>query len=156
MNTPKDLSNRRCGECGEKGFTLEKIHGIWNRPWKDFPVVFMNKDHFVWQCNNCKNEAVSGALDGQEDALIEGVIRSQASQFLDIIKSKSGLKIDEIAKRLGFTPNHISDIRGERKTPSYSLWSMLKLCARYPEHLKDGDVLDPKFNIEDANILLRA
>lgn len=151
-----DYSKRRCGECGNKSFSQKNVHGIWNRPWKDFPVIFMTNDHFVWTCDSCGNEGVDGSSGAETDELIEKSIRNQASQFLDVIKSKSGLNFEELAKRLGITPSYISELRKEKKTPSYSIWTMLKLCARYPEHLKDGDVLDPQYDIERANILLRA
>ncbi|RYZ80554.1 MAG: hypothetical protein EOP04_25660 [Proteobacteria bacterium] len=148
-----DFSIRRCGECNKRGFSLVNVHGVWHRPWKDFPSVFMTEDFHVWRCNHCQAEASAAGSGAETDAVIEKSLRNQTSQFLEIIKSRSGLSYEEIGKRIGITAPYISNLRGQKKTPSFSVWSMLKLCAKHPEMLKE--VLDPDYDIEKENILLR-
>lgn len=148
-----DFSNRRCGECNNRGFTLVKIHGIWERPWRDFPSVYLTEDFHVWRCNHCQAEASEAGSGAEADIAIERSLRNQTSQFLEVIKGRTGLSYEEIAKRIGISAPYLSNLRTEKKTPSFSIWNMLKMSAKHPEILKE--VLDPNYDIEAANILLR-
>lgn len=148
-----DFSNRRCGECSSKGFSQVNVRGVWHRPWKDFPMVFMTEDYYVWRCKHCHAEASEAGAAAEVDAVIEKSLRHQTSQFLEIIKARSGLSFEEIARRIGVSPPYLSNLRGQKKTPSFAVWNVLKLCAKHPEMIKE--VLDPEYDIEAANILLR-
>lgn len=148
-----DFSNRRCGECSHKGFTRTNVHGLWHRPWKDFPSVFITEDFYVWRCNHCQAEASAAGSGAEADAAIERSLRNQTAQFLEVIKSRSGLSYEEIARRIGVSPPYLSNLKGQKKTPSFAVWNVLKMCAKYPDMIKD--VLDPEYDIEAANILLR-
>jgi ribosomal protein L37AE/L43A len=66
-----DYSKRRCGECNQKGFKEVKIHGLWQRPWRDFPVVFITNDILLWQCEHCGSQASNGVSTTEVDFLIE-------------------------------------------------------------------------------------
>lgn len=148
-----DFSKRRCAECNHKGFTLTNVHGLWHRPWKDFPSVFITEDFNVWLCNHCQAEASAAGSGEKADAAIEKSLRNQTSQFLDIIKSRSALSYEEIAKRIGVSAPYLSNLKRQKKTPSFAIWNILKMCAKYPEMMKV--VLDPEYDIEAANLLLR-
>lgn len=148
-----NFSNRRCGECNHKGFTLTNVHGLWLRPWKDFPSVFITEDFNVWLCNHCHAESSAAGSGKTTDAAIEMSLRNQTSQFLEMIKARSSLSYDEIAKRVGVSPPYLSNLKRKKKTPSFAIWNVLKMCAKYPDLIKE--VMDPEYDIEAANLLLR-
>lgn len=148
-----DFANKRCGECGKRGFSQENVHGIWHRPWKDYPIVFMTQDFLVWKCKHCKAESSTAGSGAEADAAIEKSLRDQTSQFLEVIKNRTDFSFEEIATRIGISAPYLSDLRRQKKTPSFGIWNMLKMCAKHPEILRD--VLDPGYDIEKANILLR-
>jgi len=149
-----DLSNKTCGECGAKAYTRKNMKGHWKHPWKDFPSVFFTEDLVLWSCGECGSYAVTGGDTQKIDQAAEASIRNQASQFLDIIKSKSGLSFEEIASRIGVAPSYLSSLRTKKKTPSFHLWNVLKVMAIDPKQMTDR--LDPDYDIEAENILLRA
>lgn len=149
-----DLSKKRCGECGEKAYKMQKIEGQWKKPWKDFPSVFLTKTLELWVCGECSVHAVTPKDSEKIDAAIEASIRSQVSQFLDIINAKSGLKFEAIAVRLGYSPSYISSLKNEKTTPAFKLWNQLKSISINPK--REMEQLDPDFDIIANNILLRA
>lgn len=113
----------------------------------------MTEDFYVWRCNHCQAEASAAGSGAEADAAIERSLRNQTAQFLEVIKSRSGLSYEEIAKRIGVSPPYLSNLKGQKKTPSFAVWNVLKMCAKDPDMIKD--VLDPEYDIEAANILLR-
>ena len=149
-----NMTNKRCGECGAKGFVQKNVRGLWRHPWKDYPSVHLTRDLELWVCQECGNTASTVGDAQKTDAAIEASIRDQTSQFLDIIKSKSGLKFEEIATRLGVDPSWISSLRSQRATPSFHLWNLLKVTAIDPKVMTER--LDPSFDIVGNNVLLRA
>jgi hypothetical protein len=149
-----DLSKRRCGECGQKGYEKLAIKGHWRKPWKDFPSIFLTKDLEIWICSNCGAYASASSDAAKIDEAVESSIRDQVSQFLDIIHSKSGLTFEVIAYRLGYSPSYISTLRQRNATPAFKLWNQLKSISIDPK--KEMANLDPDFDIIENNILLRA
>lgn len=149
-----DLSNKKCGECGARAFALKNVRGQWKHPWKDFPSVYITKDLELWVCQECGNTASTLGDPEKTDAAVETSIRDQASQFLDIIKSKSGLTFEEIATRIGVDPSWLSSLRSKKATPSFHLWNLLKVTAIDPKIMTER--LDPNYDIVAQNILLRA
>ncbi len=149
-----DLSKKRCGECGEKAYERRAIRGHWKKPWKDFPSVFLTKQLELWVCRACKSHAVSSADAIRIDEAIDASVRDQAAQFLQVIKSKSGLKFEIIAERLGYSPNYIASLNNLNATPSFKLWNQLKSISVNPK--SEMELLDPNFDIIKQNLLLRA
>ena len=150
-----DLSKKKCGECGTTdAYSLKNVKGHWKHPWKDFPGVFLMVDLNLWKCKACGASAVTPGDAARIDAAVEESIRAQASQFLDVIKSKSGLSFDEIGARLGTAPSYLSSLRTMKKTPSFHLWNVLKLLAIEPKVMIER--LDPDYDISGENLLLRA
>ena len=149
-----DLSKKACGECGAKAYARRAVSGHWKHPWKDFPSVFVTEELVLWVCGECGCSAVTQGDAERIDSAVEASIRDQASQFLDVIKSKSGLSFEEIAGRLGVAPSYLSSLRSKRKTPSFHLWNVLKVMAIDPKQMAER--LDPNLDIEAENILLRA
>jgi len=118
------------------------------------PRVFLMVDLNLWKCKACGASAVTPGNAARIDAAVEESIRAQASQFLDVIKSKSGLSFDEIGARLGTAPSYLSSLRTMKKTPSFHLWNVLKLLAIEPKVMIER--LDPDYDISGENLLLRA
>lgn len=149
-----DLSNKRCGECGQKAYVKRSIKGQWKKPWKDYPSVFLTKTLEVWVCSSCGHYASAARDAARIDNAVENSIRDQTSQFLDIIHSKSGLTFDVIAQRLGYSASYISTLRQRNATPAFKLWNQLKSISTDPK--KEMAILDPDYDIIEQNILLRA
>lgn len=149
-----DLSKKRCGECGNKAYKKQKISGQWRKPWKDYPCVFLTKNLELWICNQCNTHAITAKDSQRIDTAIESSIRCQTSQFLIIIKSKSGLKFEVIATRLGYSASYIASLKNQKVTPAFKLWNQLKSISINPK--LEMQQLDPDFDIIGSNILLRA
>jgi hypothetical protein len=149
-----NLSKKRCGECGQKSYVLQKMKGHWKKPWKDFPSVFLTKNLELWICSACGTYASLVGDAARIDEAVESSIRDQISQFLNIIHSKSGLSFEVIAQRLGYSASYISTLRQKNATPAFKLWNQLKAVSINPK-LEMAN-LDPDFDIIGNNILLRA
>ncbi len=148
-----DLSNKRCGGCGAKAYARKNVKGWRDSPWKDFPGVLLTVDLVLWACREC-GETASGPGDPERtDEAVEASVRDQASQFLDIIKSKSGLSFEEMARRLGVAPSWLSSIRSKKVTPSFQLWNVLKVVAIDPKLMTER--MRPDYDILAENLLLR-
>lgn len=145
----------RCGECGTKdAFVVQNVKCRHARPWKDFPVAYITRDLELWVCNKCGNVGYPAEKAKEIDEAIEGSIKDQARQFIDIIKSRSRFSIQEIARRLGVSYTHLSTIHSGANTPSFQLWNELKAVAMDPQRMME--MLDPSRNPVDENIMLRA
>ena len=149
-----NLSNNRCGECGQKAYVKQAIKGQWKKPWKDYPSVFLTKKLELWVCSSCGCYASASGDAARIDAAVESSIRDQTSQFLDIIYSKSGLTFEVIAQRLGYSASYISTLRQRNATPAFKLWNQLKSISIDPK--LEMSNLDPDYDIIAHNILLRA
>lgn len=149
-----DLSKKRCGECGQKAFVMRSIKGLWKKPWKDFPSVFLTTNLEVWVCSDCGTFAIATGDAARIDDAVESSIRDQVSQFLNVIHSKSGLSFEVIAQRLGYSRSYISTLRRKNATPAFKLWNQLKAISINPK--QEMANLDPDYDIIENNILLRA
>lgn len=148
-----DLSNKRCGECGARQYQKKTMNHRWVNPWKDFPSIFLMKPLELWICGACESVAITPGDAEMIDDTLEASVRSQTSQFLEIIKSKSGLSYEAIALRLGYTSAYVSSLKNEKKTPAFKLWNQLKSIATDPK--AEMAKLDPDFDIIKHNLLLR-
>lgn len=153
MTLPNDMP-RRCGECGEKIFKRRNLNGSVSMPWRDFPIAYVTKDLELWTCENCGNYVITAGDAEKIDAAVEASIRDQTSQFIDIIKSKSGKSLEELSAIIGISPQYLSNIRNEKRTPSFHLWNLLKIIAICPKDLIQK--MDPSLDIRKENLLLRA
>lgn len=116
--------------------------------------MFLTKKLELWVCGSCQAEAILPGEAQKIDAAIEGSIRSQVAQFLQIIHAKSGLTYETMALRLGYSSAYISSLKNQNKTPSFKIWNQLKAIAISPK--TEMDKLDPDFDIIKHNLLLRA
>jgi transcriptional regulator with XRE-family HTH domain len=148
-----DLSNKRCGGCGAKAYARKNVRGWRDSPWKDFPGYLLTVDLVLWTCGECGETASVSGDPERTDEAVEASIRDQASQFLDIIKSKSGLSFEEIARRLGVAPSWLSSIRSKKATSSFQLWNVLKVVAIDPKLMTER--MRPDYDILAENLLLR-
>lgn len=152
--TTLDISNKKCGECGKKAYIQKEFSGKWNHPWQDFPCVFLMEKISLWTCSNCNNVASVKGDAELLDKIIENSIREQASQFIDIIKSKGNIHGEEIAHLIGISPSYLATLHKKNKTPSFNLWNELKAIAIDPKVMIKR--LDPSFDLLKEKILLRA
>ncbi len=147
-----NIKNRRCGECGLKSLTVVNVKNNYSSIWSDFPQVFVTVDLEMAKCQNCGNHIVTSA--SKYDAAMEKSIRDQASQFIDIIRSKTNLKSHELAAFIGITASYLSSLHSKTKTPSFQVWNLLKVVAIDPVEMCKK--LDPSYNVIKENILLHA
>lgn len=143
----------RCGACGNQDLERLNVNGILKTPWKDYPVVHLTKDLELWHCSKCGENPYEGADPARVDEAVEASVRDQASQFIDIIRSKTDLSMEEIARRIGISPEYLSTIRTQKKTPSFTVWNVLKAIATDPKAMMLR--FDPGLDPASANLLLR-
>ena len=148
-----NLTNKRCGECGEKSYQLMTISGQWQKVWKDYPSVFLTQNLELWVCTSCKSHAITPGDATKIDKAIEASIRDQTRQFLVRIKEQTKLNYGEIARRLGYKPSYISSLKKMNLTPAFKLWNQLKAVTFDPKG--EMERLNPDLDIIAANLLLR-
>lgn len=144
----------RCGECGNRDLERRNMKGVLKTPWKDFPTVYLTKDLELWHCPRCGNTPYEGHDPERVDEAVEASVRDQASQFIDIIRSKADLSMEELARRIGISREYMSGIRSQKRTPSFTVWNVLKAIATDPKAMIER--FDPELDPADANLLLRA
>jgi hypothetical protein len=143
----------RCGGCGNRELERKNMRGVLRSPWKDYPFVFLTKDLELWHCPKCNETPYESGDPDRVDEAMEASIRDQASQFIDIIKGKAGCSIEEMANRIGISPEYLSSIRSQKKTPSFTVWNVLKVIASDPKAMFAH--FDPRIDPVAANLLLR-
>ena len=105
-------------------------------------VMIKNKNLRI---SNCNAHAVTPGDAEKIDRAIEGSIRDQTSQYLEIIKAKSGLTFEQIAIRVGKAPSYISSLYNQKKSPAFGLWKQSKSAAMDP--VEEMSRLDPNLDI---------
>jgi len=149
-----DISKRRCGNCAERRLALKNVRGEFKSPWRDFPVAFVTVDLSLWTCANCGNSVMIGGDAEKIDAAYELSVRDQAAQFIDVIRSKTGIGSGQLAELIGVSPQHLSSVHSGKQRPSFSLWNFLKMIATDPVVMVKK--ANPNLDIIRENILLRA
>ena len=149
-----DISKRRCGECGERRLALKTVRSEFKSPWRDYPLAFVTCDLNLWVCGSCKNYVLIGGDAANIDNAMDKSVRDQASQFIDIIRSKTGLTSGQVAELVGVSPQHLSSIHSGKIRPSFSTWNFLKVMATDPVSLVKQ--ANPAMDIVHENMLLRA
>lgn len=144
----------RCGECGDRKFERKNVKGQFSAPWRDFSRAYLTKDLNLLICGNCGNYAIVDDDAKKIDESIESSIRDQAAQFIDIIKSKTGISSATLAFTIGISPEYLSTIYNQKQTPKFQLWNLLKVIAGDPVKLIAE--LDPNRDFRKENLLLRA
>lgn len=144
----------RCGECGERKFERKNVKGQFSAPWRDFSRAYLTKDLSLLTCGGCGNYAIIDDDAKKIDESIEASIRDQAAQFIDIIKSRTGISSVKLASLIGVSPEYLSTIYNQKLTPKFQLWNILKITASDPVKLTKE--LDPNRDIRKENLLLRA
>ena len=147
-----DVSKRRCGECGERQLAAKNVRGKYQTPWRDFPVVFVTCDLELWECGHCGNHVQIGGDGAKIDAACEQSVRDQAAQFIDVIRSKTGITSGQLAECLGVSPQHLSSVHSGKFRPSFSLWNFLKTIATDPVAMLRR--VAPTLDVVQENILL--
>jgi DNA-binding transcriptional regulator YiaG len=149
-----DLTNKRCGECGKKAFVIENVKNKHSQPWRDFPRAYVTVDLNLAVCQECGNYSIGSREDAQKiDAAIEASIKSQVSQFIQIIKNRTQIKSSELAEIVGVSPSYLSQLSSQKKLPSFQVWNFLKGLAKNPDQI---DIYKPSFDFVKDNLLLRA
>ncbi|MGK5084297.1 helix-turn-helix transcriptional regulator [Bdellovibrionota bacterium FG-1] len=136
------MKNKRCGECGSRDLHLKNQKGK-PFPWKDYPAVFLNKDHKVLECAQCENTVESGADVAALSKAIQETVIEQTQAFIETILTREGCKQTELAAHLGVSPEHLSEIKSGRKQPSFQTYNFLKTLAFENRSFK---VSDPQYN----------
>ncbi len=149
-----DISKKACSECGQRCYQRQKVRGLWKHPWQDFPCIFLLEEVQVWICSNCKNVASVKGDAEKLDSVIESSVREQTSQFIEIIKAKTGVTNERIAQLIGISPSYLASLNSQKRTASFNLWNELKAIAIDPEEMIKR--LDPSWDLLKENLLLRA
>ncbi len=144
----------RCGECGERKFGWQNVNGKFTTAWRDYPRAFLTKDLDLLVCGNCGNYAIVDDEADKIDLAMDASVRDQTAQFIDVIKSKAGITAAKLASAVGVSPEYLSMLSNEKKTPAYRVWNILKIIARDPKRITME--MDPNWDLRKENLLLRA
>ena len=71
-----NLNQRRCGNCGKKGFSLQNVKGKHKQPWRKHSMVLVTVDLELPVCLSCGKVAISSIEDSRNiDLAIETSIK---------------------------------------------------------------------------------
>jgi len=118
----------RCGECGSKNIKRQNVQGRSFR-WKDFSSAHVIKPLELHVCQDCNNIITKAGENKLIDEAIESSITEQVRIAISRIKEDQNCEQKDIAKRLGITPEHLSEIKSGRAMPSFQLFNFLKTLA---------------------------
>lgn len=146
-------SKLRCGNCGNRALERLNFNGVLKTHWKDYPLVHLTTDLELWHCPKCDETPYESGDPARVDEALEASVRDQASQFIDIIRSKANYSTERLARSIGITPEYLSSIRSQKRTPSFAIWNVLKAIAADPVLMLMR--FDPETDPLEANLLLR-
>ncbi len=141
----------RCAECGKRGFSTKNLKNKFSTPWADYPLAFLTTDLELSVCDHCGNYRITGDEGEKIDSAMEASVRSQASFFTKKIQKEAKISGKQLALILGISPEYLSKILNEKKTPSFSVWNFLKIIATDP--VKITEELDPKWDFRNQEAL---
>ena len=117
-----------CGECGSKKIVRQSVVGRVFR-WKDYSSVLNTYPLELKVCGNCQN-IITRAGEGELiDTAIKASIAQQINLAISKIKSINNCDQKEIARRLGVTPEYLSEVKNAHSTPSFQFFNFLKTLA---------------------------
>jgi hypothetical protein len=127
------LEKIRCGECGRKDVTEQNVRDRWGMPWRDFPFVKVESDLVLPMCSHCGNVIIPASAVDTIDNALQNAIQNLTKTLLSEIKKKHGLKLVNIAKLTGVTPEYLSMLLNKKKVPSFQLIQLLTILRLHPE-----------------------
>lgn len=134
-----------CGECGSKNITRQSVKGRCFR-WKDYSSIKNSQDLNLLVCNSCQNIITKAGEGVLIDNAIKASITEQITLAITKIKSIKKCEQQEIARRLGSTPEYLSEVKNGHTIPSFQFFNFLKTMA-----LDDGrafETANPDIQIE--------
>lgn len=117
-----------CGECGSKNITRQNVKGR-NFRWKDYSSIKNSQDLDLLVCNSCKNIITKAGESVLIDNAIKASITEQIVLAISKIKSINKCEQQEIARRLGNTPEYLSEVKNGHSIPSFQFFNFLKTMA---------------------------
>lgn len=134
-----------CGECGSKNIKKQNVNGRIFR-WKDFSSIKNTQDLELLVCDDCQN-IITRSGEGQLiDEAIKASISSQVNLAINKIKSINKCEQKEIARRLGVTPEYLSEVKNGKSVPSFQFFNFLKTIAL--DERRAFDIANPEIQID--------
>lgn len=127
----------RCGNCGSPKIELIEVDGPF--PWRDFPAVYLVEPLKMLVCRECGERISRYHQRGEIDEAIHSTLKRRVVHYIDEVITREGCLQAELAKRLGATPEYLSEIKSGRKIPSFSFYTLLKLFAKVPGSFRLSD-----------------
>lgn len=115
---------RRCGNCGSSEVMEQKTTGPF--PWKDFPAAFLLEPLSLLTCDKCGEHLLRHSDTERLDKALEESIRTITRTLIHEILRREGCTQEELALRIGITPQHLSHLKSGTKTAGFQTFNFLK------------------------------
>lgn len=138
---------RHCGNCGSLEVTEQKSAGPF--PWKDFPAAFLLKPLPLLTCKKCGEHLLRhGDTERLDKAIEESISKITQTLISEIIRREKCTQ-EELALRIGITPQHLSNLKSGAKTPGFQTFNFLKTL-----YLDDVafDKANPEINVGELKV----
>jgi len=114
----------RCGNCGS--FEIASIETMGPFPWKDYPATYLVKPISLLTCKKCGENILRHTdVDKLNEAIVHSLTQL-TTRFINEIIEREGCTQEELALRLGITPQHLSNMKNGAKIPGFQTFNFLK------------------------------
>ena len=137
----------RCGNCGSLEITEQKTTGPF--PWKDYPAAYLLKPISLLTCKKCGENILRHADVDRLDQAVEQSLAQVTQTLITAILQREGCTQEELASRLGVTPQHLSNLKGGAKIPGFQTFNFLKTFYLDKTAF---DKADPKINVSELKV----
>lgn len=137
----------RCGNCGSLEVVSVENKGPF--PWKDYPAVYLVKSISLLTCKKCGENILRHADVDKLDQAIEQSLAQLTQMLIAGILQREGCTQEELASRLGVTPQHLSHLKGGAKIPGFQTFNFLKTF--YLDKMA-FDKADPEINVGELKV----
>lgn len=117
-----------CGECGSKNITKKNVKGRIFR-WKDYASVKNTQNLQLCVCENCENIITKAGESQLIDDAIKASITDQIVLAITKIQTVNKCEQKEIARRLGVSPEYLSEVKNGHSVPKFQFFNFLKTLA---------------------------
>lgn len=115
----------RCGNCGSNEVSFSDTTGPF--PWKDYPAACLIKPISLLTCEKCGEHVLRHAdIDSLDKAIEESLIEFTRTLITEIT-AREDCTQEELALRLGITPQHLSALKSGAKIPGWQTFNFLKI-----------------------------
>lgn len=121
-----------CTNCEKKTVEIGNLKGSLFK-WKGLHPIKIGENFNTKICTSCGDFSIKRKDVGKFDEIISHSVTRVTVELLETIAEVTKASDRLIAKKIGITPQYMSEIKTGKKLPSSTLFSLIKLSALHVE-----------------------